>query len=269
MIASSENLMATHKTPAGPERVHSKSFNGAKRGTVVRRFTAPTPDSFFGAEFALVEFDHHPEPIWSSAQWLKKPFKRDLYERWRAAPQATTSSMLEAPTEDLLRACARISCGQVTHHNGRVRWTGLVRHLPLDDGTETLLPMLERMKSDARVRSFDEAAILDGSEYNKSDYKYGPRVKGAEVYSMMLQGLQTYWRYALGGQRASVAETLRAPLRERARALLKGTNEDGQKHLDAHLTAPTAYEAFQGVNRDFNTRCGLDGEYAMVIGTGF
>lgn len=260
--------MAAKKPPAGPERVHSKSFNGAKRGTVLRRFTAPKPDSFFGADFALVEFDHHPEPIWSSTQWLKKPVKADLYEKWRAAPQAAVDALVKESTEDVLRACARISGGQRTHHDGAARWVGLVRHLPLEEGTAVLLTLLERLSGDDAAE-FEEVAAFDGSEYNKSDFKYGPNVRGGEVIGMLDYGLTRYWNYAVEGQPTTVAEALSPALRARAVAYFKGTHEDGREYLHTRLVQPAFAKAFQGTNREYNARVGLDDEFAMINGTGY
>lgn len=260
--------MATRKTPPGPERVHTKSFNGAKRGTVLRRWTAPKADSFFGAEFALVEFDHHPEPVWSSTQWLKKPVKADLYEKWYAAPQPAVDALVKLPTEDVIRACARISGGQRTHHDGAARWVGLVRKLPLAEGTRVLLTLLERLDGDDEAAAFEEVAAFDGSEYNKSDFKYGPKVRGEDVIGMLDGGLTRYWRYALGDA-PSVAEALPADLRARAEAYFKGTWLDGREHLHARLTPPTREQALGGTNRDFNARVGLDDAFAMVNGTGY
>lgn len=261
--------MATKKPPAGPERVHSKSFNGAKRGTVLRRFTAPTPDSYFGADFALVEFDHHPTPIWSSTKFLAKPVKRDLYERWRADPVAALGALAKGSTEDVLRACARISGGQRTHHDGTARWVGLVRHLPLALGTECLVGLLERLRSDPAMKAFDEPAALDGSEYNRSDFKYGPRVRGGDLDFAIQYGLTRYWRHAVGDQPTTIVEALAPPLRERAVKIFAGQYEDGREHLRARLTRPTFAEAFQGVTREYNARVGLDDEFAMVQGTGY
>lgn len=261
--------MATRKASAGVERVHSKSFNGAKRGTVLRRWTAPTPDSFFGADFALVEFDHHPEPIWSSTQWLKKPLKADLYETWRAAPLASVEALAKGSTEDVLRACARISGGQRTHHDGAARWVGLVRPLPLDEGTAVLLALLERLHGDEEAEGFEEVAALDGSEYNKSDFKYGPKVRGADVIGMLFSGLERSWCYALGGAPTTVAEALSPALRERALRVFAGTWEDGREHLHARLTPPALGQALGGTSREYNARVGLDDEFAMVNGTGY
>lgn len=261
--------MATKKPPTGPERVHSKSFNGSKRATVLRRFTAPKPDSFFGADFALVEFDHHPTPIWSSTLWLKKPVKADLYERWRVDPVASFEALAAGSTEEVLRACARISGGQRTHHGGAVRWTGLVRHLPLELGTAALMRLIERLRADPAAETFDEPATLDGSEYNKSDFKYGPRVRGADVVAMLQDGLTGFWRHAIGGQPATVVEALPAALRDRAVAVFEGQWHDGREHLREALRRPTFEEAFSGVSREYNARVGLDEEYAMVGGTGY
>lgn len=263
--------MATRKAAPAPsaERVHSKSFNGSKRGTVLRRWTAPKPDSFFGADFALVEFDHHPEPIWSSSQWLKKPAKADLYERWRASALPSVEALVAGTTEDVLRACARISCGQRSHHDGAVRWVGLVRHLPLELGTAVLLGLYERLRADPETEGFDQPAALDGSEYNKSEFKYGPRVRGDDVTSMLHNGLTHYWSYAVGGAPTTVAEALPPALRERALRAFEGTWEDGREYLHQRLTQPTLAQAFQGVGRGDNARVGLDQEFAMVNGTGY
>jgi hypothetical protein len=262
--------MATKRAPTpGAERVHSKSFNGAKRGTLLRRYTSPTPDRFFGADFALVEFDHHPEPIWSSTQWLKKPTKADLYERWRAAPIASVEALVTGSTEDVLRACARISCGQTTHHDGAARWVGLVRHLALEAGTAALLGLLDRLDADPTTEDFDQPMALDGSEYNKSDYKYGPNVRGADVALMLHMGLTRYWNYALGGAPSTVAEALPPALRERTIEHFKGTWEDGREYLHERLTRPTLEQTFRGVSREYNQRLGIDEEFAMVHGTGF
>lgn len=261
--------MATKKVPAGPERVDSRSFNNAKRGTVLRRWTAPTPDRYFGAEFALVEFDHHHEPIWSSKKFLSKPSKADLYERWRAAPMTCVEALLARPAAEILRTCARISGGQLTHHVGSVRWTGLVRHLPLEQGTAALLGLYERLKRDPESAAFDEPAVLDGSEYHKADFKFGPRVRGADVVGWLHDGLVRYWRYACGDQQTTVAEALPADLRGRAERALLGTFDDGRSHLHTRLTLPRINEAFGGVNREFNARVGLDDEFPMVMGTGY
>lgn len=262
--------MATKRAaPAGADRVHSKSFNGAKRGTVIRRWTSPKADNFFGADFALVAFDHHPEPVWSSTQWLKKPARLDLYERWRAAPLASVEALVGGSTGDVLRACARISCGQRSHHDGAVRWVGLARHLPLEVGTAVLLGLFERLRGDAETETFDEPAVLDGSEYNKPDFKYGPSVRGADVCSMLHHGLTRYWSYALGGEPTTVAEALPGALRDRALRAFKGTWEDGREALHQRLAQPTFGQAFQGVNREYNARVGLDQEFAMVQGTGY
>lgn len=261
--------MATKKPAPGPERVHSKSFNGAKRGTVLRRWTAPKPDSYFGADFALVEFDHHHEPIWSSTKFLGKPTKADRYEQWRAAPRERVAEILREPTADVIRACARISGGARTHHLGSVRWTGLVRHLPLAEGTEALLALYERLRSDPETERFVEPAALDGTEYNKADFKYGPEVRGADVMGWLHDGLVRYWRYACGDQQRTVAEALPDALRLRAERALLGTYDDGRSHLHTPLTIPQLTEAFGGVNREYNARVGLDLEHPMVTGTGY
>jgi hypothetical protein len=261
--------MAKAKPPAGPERVNSKSFNGAKRGTVLRRWTSPTPDSYFGADFALVEFDHHHEPIWSSTKFLAKPFKADLYEAWRAAPMEAVAALVKAPTEDVLRACARIAGGQRTHHTGSLRWTGLVRHLPLAQGTEVLLTLFERLQRDPAVEAFHAPAVLDGSEYNKADFKYGPNVIGADVVGWLHDGLTRYWRYPCGDGEATVVDRLPAELGARAQRALRGTFDDGRAHLRTPLTRPRIDETFGGVNREYNARVGLDGEFPMVMGTGY
>lgn len=261
--------MAKAKPPTGPERVNSKSFNGAKRGHVLRRWTAPKPDSYFGADFALVEFDHHHEPIWSSTKFLAKPFKADLYERWRAAPMDAVTALVNEPTEDVVRACARISGGQRTHHTGSLRWTGLVRHLPLAQGTEVLLTLLERLQGDPEAVAFHAPAVLDGSEYNKADFKYGPAVIGADVIAWLHDGLTRYWRYPCGDSEATVVDRLPAELGARAERALRGTWNDGRSHLSTPLVRPRMNEAFGGVNREYNARVGLDEEFPMVMGTGY
>lgn len=262
--------MTTKKSaPAGPERVHSKSFNGSKRGTVLRRHTASKAHSYFGAEFALVEFDHHPEPIWLSQKFLAKPTKADRYERWRAAPLAVSKAVVGEDTESVIRTCARVSGGQSTHHDGAVRWLGLVRPLALDEGTEALLTLLERLDADEATTRFDEPHALDGSEYNKSDFKYGPRVRGDDVHGMILSGLTRYWRYAVGGQPTTVAEALSPRLRARVEAALADTYGRGREHLHERLTAPTLREAFQGTSFDWNEACELDAQHPMVGGTGY
>lgn len=269
MIVSAATMATKKAATPGVERVHSRSFNGAKRGTVLRRYTSPTPDRFFGADFALVEFDHHPEPIWSSTQWLKKPTRADLYERWRAAPIASVEALVTGSTEDVLRACARISCGQSTHHDGADRWVGLVRHLPLESGTAVLLGLIDRLDADPAAEHFNQPMALDGSEYNKSDYKYGPNVRGDDVALMLHFGLTRYWDHAHGGAPTTVAEALSPALRERAIEHFKGTWEDGREYLHERLTERTLEQAFRGVSRAHNQRLGLDQEFAMVQGTGF
>jgi len=262
--------MATKKPPPRPERVHSKSFNGAARGTVLRRITTPTADSYFGADFALVDFDHHPEPVWSAAQWLKKPAKADLYERWRAAPHESVRALVTGTTEEVLRACARIAGGQRAHHDGAARWVGLVRTMPLAEGTEVLLTLAERIHRDPAAGPFAEAAVLDGSEYLKSDFKYGPQVRWGEVLSLLREGLTRYWRYAVGDEPTTVAEALPERLRDEATRHLAATHEGGREHLHARLTRPLFGEAFRGgVSRTWNARCGLDDEFPMVGGTGY
>jgi hypothetical protein len=261
--------MAAKKAPAGPERVHSKSFNGSKRATVLRRLSAPKADSYFGAEFALVEFDHFPEPIWSSQKFLAKPTRADLYERWRAAPLDGVKALVGEDTETVIRTCARISGGQSSHHDGGVRWVGLVRRLPLAEGTEALLTLLERLRADPAAEDFEAPHALDGSEYNKSDFKYGPSVRGNEVFGMLVSGLTRYWPHAVGGQETTVAEALPPALRARVEAVFADVYEGGRKYLREPLARPTFREAFMGTSRQWNERCGLDPEFAMVGGTGY
>lgn len=261
--------MATKKKATGPERVDSRSYNGARRATVLQRWTSPTPDRFFGADFALLEFDHHPGAVWSSMQWLKRPGKADLYERWRLAPlDAARALVAEATTEDILRTLARIGGGQRIHHDGAARWTGLVRHLPLDVGTDTLVTLLERLLADPAADTFHAPAVLDGSEYNKTDFRYGPNVRGGDVRITLQSGLTRYWRYALGASGDTVARALPPALRDRTVALFVGQHEDGREHLHAPLTAPGLDEASRGLSREYNARVGLDDTYPMVTGTG-
>ncbi len=260
--------MATKKAPPGPERVHSKSFNGAKRGTVLRRHTASTPDRYFGADFALVEFDHFPEPIWSATKFLSKVPKADLYERWRAAPLASVKALVASDLDTVVRTCARISGGQLTHHDGGARWVGLVRHLPLAEGTEVLLTLLERLEGDPSTEAYDEFAALDGSEYNKTDFKYGPHVRGTDVATRLHSGLTRYWAHVVPAGR-TVAELLPTALLARVDALFAPTHEGGRAYLRAPLEAPQFARELGGCSREWNDRCGLDGEFAMVGGTGY
>ena len=46
--------------------------------------------------------------------------------------------------------------------DGAVRWVGLVRPLPLAEGTEVLLTLVERIRSDPGSGPFAGPAVLDG-----------------------------------------------------------------------------------------------------------
>ena len=80
-----------------------------------------------------------------------------------------------------------------------------MRSLPLAAGREVLLTLLERLAADPATEGFDEPATLEASEYNKSDFKYGPNVRGGDVAPRLSYGLTRYWRYAVGDEATSSA----------------------------------------------------------------
>ncbi len=259
--------MATKK-PTGPERVHSKSFNGAARGTVLRRFESPTNDRYFGSSFGLVEFDHHPQPVWSSTKFLKKPSKDDRYESWRAEPELAYEACRSMSASDFARACASIGGGRATHHDGASRWVGLARAHGLNEGSRLLLTLLDRVEGDDEVHGMSEPAAALPGDYNKSDFKYGPGVDGRQMASILRRGLGRLWETLHGGQDSPVTSVLDPETAALARRVLS-RHTDGAAILDRPLTALSLGAVFGGTNREYNERCGLTSEHPMVIGTGY
>lgn len=260
--------MATKK-PAGPERVHSKSYNGAARGTALQHFDSPVNDRFFGSSFVLVAYDHHPQPVWSSTKFIKKAPKDDVYESWRAKPEAVFELCRSASAAEFARACAAIGGGQATHHDAPSRWVGLARAHGLEGGTRLLLAILDRADGDAEVRGMDEAAVALPGDYNKTDFRYGPRVIGRDVVARLRRGLERFWETVHGGAGTPVAAVLDPDTLALARRVLTRHSRDGAAVLDWPLDALSLGAVFGGTNRDFNERCGLTTEHPMVMGTGY
>lgn len=260
--------MATKK-PAGPERVHSKSFNGAARGTVLQRFDSPTNDSYFGSSFALVEFDHHPQPVWSTTKFLKKPTKDDLYESWRAKPELAYEAARSMTAHDFARACAAIACGRNIHHDGAARWVGLARAHGLEEGTRLLVTLLERLSEDPAVSAIDEPAAALPGDYNKSDFKYGPGVNASDMATRLHVGVERFWSTLHGGAGTPVSAALTAATVEKARGVLERRYRGGAAALDRPLNALAFSAVFGGTSREYNARCGLSTEHPMVNGTGY
>lgn len=260
--------MATKKATksAGPERVDSKSFNGARRATVLRKHTAQREHSYFGAEFALIELDHYPTPIWSSAKFLKKPAKADLYEQLRADPERSLKALLELDPVELVRKLARVSGGQHLHHEGSKRWVGLARAMDPLTATDAFLSLIERVRSSDEAMALVEPATLDGSEYNKSDFKYGPNVRGDDVVFMLQFGLQQYWPIALSQGAATLEQRLPSPLLERAKKVW--SNSDPERWTQP-LVMPELTRVVGGLMLSSNEEVGLDQEFMMICGTGY
>jgi hypothetical protein len=263
--------MAT-KRPTLPtiDRVHSKSFNGARRGTVLERRKTEHADSFFGAEFALVRFDHLRDPLWSSTQWLKKPTKADLYERWRADPSAALVALAQRPTEEILQTCARISTGTIAYYPAAWadRWAGLVSELPIEEGTDTLLRLLERLLSDRGAHGYDQPLLpLDGSEYHKSELKNG-RVQHRDVCLLLRMGIEWHWRSRAHSASPTLAAAIGDEVAARFRAACAEFGSDAGR-LDQPLEPVETTWLHPGCSREYNARCGLDDRYAMISGTGY
>jgi hypothetical protein len=264
--------MAVKKAPAATiERVHSKSFNGARRGTVLERRKTDRADSFFGDEFALVRFDHLRDPLWSATKWLKKPTKADLYERWRADPRAAIDAVAQRPTEEILQMCARISTGVIAYYPvvWSHRWAGLVSELSFTDGTDALLRLLERLLSDESARGYDEPLTpLDGTEYHKSELKNG-RVQHRRVCELLRYGIEWHWRSRAERPWPTTADAIGAGLAERFRAACAQLGDNEAALLAQPLEPLASTWLHGGCSREYNARCGLDDTYAMINGTGY
>jgi hypothetical protein len=89
---------------------------------------------------------------------------------------------------------------------------------PLAQGTEVLLTLFERLQRDPEAEAFHAPAVLDGREYNKADFKYGPNVIGADVVGWLHDGLTRYWRYPCGDSEATVLDRLPRGARRAGRA---------------------------------------------------
>jgi hypothetical protein len=263
-------MVTKRPTPPTIDRVHSKSFNGARRGTVLERRTTERADSYFGAAFALVRFDHLRDPLWSSTQWLKKPTKADLYERWRADPTAALGALAQRPTDEILQSCARISTGTIAYFPAvwANRWAGLVGELPIEEGTETLLRLLERLLSDRGARGYNEPlSPLDGSEYHKSELKNG-RVQHRDLCLLLRLGIEWHWRSRALRASPTLAAAIGDEVAARFRAVCAELGS-GAEQLDEPLEPLEATWLHPGCTREYNARCGLDDRYAMINGTGY
>lgn len=259
--------MATKKAAkqTGPARVDCKSFNGARRGVVLEKFTAQTVDRFFGAEFALIELDHYPSPVWSTTKFLKAPPKKDLYERLRADPDAAVRELVALDPVSLVRTVARVSGGQHSHCDGSMRWVGFARAMEPVAATEALVSLIERVRSSRDALALDEPAALDGSEYSKSDFKSGPNVRGEYVDFALRYALERLWTLEFSKGQKKLDAFLPGPLFARARALWPSD----ATLFDAPFEMPRLERFVGGLSTKFNKSCGLDEKHPLVQGTGY